>query len=103
MQSIPQPTPRTASRIEGANMSEERSVFCPAICLVARRVCGICAVQLKDHRRQRWIWGLLLVLASYESYFVRSEERRVGKECRSMGGWYQWNTRGGEDRAEARE
>ena len=73
MQSIPQPTPRTASRIEGANMSEERSVFCPAICLVARRVCGICAVQLKDHRRQRWIWGLLLVLASYESYFVRSQ------------------------------
>src|SRR5436309_7658612 len=73
MQSIPQPTPRTASRIEGANMSEERSVFCPAICLVARRVCGICAVQLKDHRRQKRIWGLLLVLASYESYFVRSQ------------------------------
>ena len=73
MQSIPQPTPRTASRIEGANMSEERSVFCPAICLVARRVCGICAVQLKDHHRQKWIWGLLLVLASYESYFVRSQ------------------------------
>jgi hypothetical protein len=73
MESIPQPTPRTASRIEGANMSEERSVFCPAVCLVARRVCGICAVQLKDHRRQKWIWGLLLVLASYESYFVRSQ------------------------------
>ena len=53
-------------------MSEERSVFCPALCLVARRVCGICAVQLKDHRRQKWIWGLLLVLASYESYFVRA-------------------------------
>ena len=54
-------------------MSVERSVFCPALCLVARRVCGICAVQLKDHRRQKWIWGLLLVLASYESYFVRSQ------------------------------
>lgn len=73
MQSIPQPTPRTASRIEGANMSVERSVFCTALRLVARRVCGICAVQLKDHRRQKWIWGLLLVLASYESYFVRSQ------------------------------
>jgi hypothetical protein len=54
-------------------MSAERSVFCPALCLVARRVCGICAGQLKDHRRQKWIWGLLLVLASYESYFVRSQ------------------------------
>jgi hypothetical protein len=28
---------------------------------------------LKDHRRQKWIWGLLVVLASYESYFVRSQ------------------------------
>jgi hypothetical protein len=28
---------------------------------------------LKDHHRQKWIWGLLLVLASYESYFVRSQ------------------------------
>ena len=73
MQSIPQPPPRTTSRIEGANMSVERSVFCPALCLVARRVCGICAVQLKDRRRQKWIWGLPLALASYESYFVRSQ------------------------------
>lgn len=73
MQSIPQPTPTTTSQIERANMSVERSVFCPALCLVARRVCGICVVQLKDHHRQKWIWGLLLVLASYESYFVRSQ------------------------------
>ena len=73
MQSIPQPPPRTTSRIEGASMSVERSLFWPALYLVARRVWGICAVQLKDHRRQKWIWGLLLVLASYESYFVRSQ------------------------------
>ena len=73
MQSIPQPPPRTTSRIEGVKMSVERSAFWPALFLVARRVWGICVVQLKDHRRQKWIWGLLLALASYESYFVRSQ------------------------------
>src|SRR5205807_10536448 len=46
---------------------------CPALCLVAQRVCGIRAVQLKDRRKEKWICGLLLALASYESYFVRSQ------------------------------
>ena len=73
MQSILQPPPGTTSRDEGAIMSMERPVLCPALCLAARRVCEICAVQLKDRRKQKWIWGLLLALASYESYFVRSQ------------------------------
>jgi len=54
-------------------MGEERSAFCPALCLVARCLWGICVLQLKDHRRQKWILGLLLALVSYESYFVRSQ------------------------------
>ena len=73
MQSIPQPPPRTNSRIERANMSVERLVFCSAFCLLAQRVYRKCIVLLKDRRKHKWIWGILLALASYESYFVRSQ------------------------------
>jgi hypothetical protein len=73
MQSIPQPSPGATSRGERATMSLERLVFCQALCLVARRVYRKCTVLLNDRRKHKWIWGILLALASYESYFVRAQ------------------------------
>lgn len=73
MQAIPQPPPRITSRSEGAIPNVERLVFCPAPCLAAQRVYRKCTILLKDGRKQKWIWGILLALASYESYFVRAQ------------------------------
>jgi hypothetical protein len=73
MQSIPQPSPRITSRSEGAITSVERLVFWPALCLLAQRVYRKCTVLLKDGPKHKWIWGILLAFASYESYFVRAQ------------------------------
>jgi hypothetical protein len=73
MQPIPQDSPRITSRSEGAITGGERMVFHQALCLIAQRVYRKCTALLKNHPNHKWIWGMLLALASYESYFVRAQ------------------------------
>src|SRR5205823_8401193 len=37
------------------------------------------------------MWGKAVAVFRYQAHDVRSEERRVGKECRSRGGGNEWS------------
>jgi hypothetical protein len=72
MQSNPHSPPRTNLQDQIAAMHVERLVFWDSLCSATRQVCRKWIALLNDRRKQKWIWVILLALASYESYFVRA-------------------------------
>jgi hypothetical protein len=53
-------------------MHVERLVFWESLCSGTRYAYRKWMALLNDRRKQKWIWVILLALASYESYFVRA-------------------------------
>ena len=72
MQSNLQPSPRTNLQVQIAVLHVERLVFWESLCSATRLVCRRWIALLDDCRKQKWIWVILLALASYESYLVRA-------------------------------
>ena len=72
MQSNPHSLPRTNLQDQIAVMHVERLVLWESLCSAGRHVSRKWIALLDDHRNQKWIWVVLLALASYESYFVRA-------------------------------
>jgi hypothetical protein len=72
MQSNPHSLPRTNLKDLIAVMHVERLVLWESLCSANRQVYRKWIALLDDRRKQKWIWAILLALASYESYFVRA-------------------------------
>lgn len=72
MQSNPHSLPRTDLQDQIVLMHVERLLFWESLCSATRNVYRKWMALLDDRRKQKWIWGILLALASYESYFVRA-------------------------------
>src|SRR5438445_9254107 len=72
MQSNPHSSPRTNLQDQTAVMHVEWLIFWESLCSATRLVCRKWIALLNDCRKQKWIWVILLALASYESYFVRA-------------------------------
>jgi hypothetical protein len=72
MQSNPRCLARTNLQDQIAVMHVERLAFWESLCSAARRVSRTWLALLDDRRKQKWIWVILLALASYESYLVRA-------------------------------
>jgi hypothetical protein len=72
MQSNPHSSASTNLQDQIAVMHVEQLVFWESLCSAARHVCRKWITLLNDCRKQKWIWVILLALASYESYFVRA-------------------------------
>ena len=72
MQSNPHSSPRTNLQDQIAVMHVEWLIFWESLCSATRLVCRKWIALLNDCRKQKWIWVILLALASYESYFVRA-------------------------------
>jgi hypothetical protein len=72
MQSNPHSSRRTNLQDQIAAMHVERLVFWESLCSATRQMCRKWIALLNDRRKQKWIWIILLALASYESYFVRA-------------------------------
>src|SRR2546425_7276888 len=72
MQSNPHFLPRTNLQDQIAVMHVERLVFWESLCSATRHVGRKWIALLDNRRKQKWIWVILLALASYESYFVRA-------------------------------
>lgn len=72
MQSNPHSLPRTDLQDQIAVLHVERLVFWESLCFATRYVCKQWMALLDDRRKQKWVWVILLALASYESYFVRA-------------------------------
>ena len=72
MQSNPHSSPRTNLQDQIAVMHVERLIFWESLCSATRHVRRKWITLLNGFRKQKWIWVILLALASYESYFVRA-------------------------------
>ena len=72
MESNPRFSPRTNLQDQIAVMHVEHLVFWESLCSATRYVCRKWIALLNDCRKEKWIWVILLALASYESYFVRA-------------------------------
>src|SRR5690349_12515091 len=72
MESNPHSSPRTNLQAQIAVMHAERLVFWESLCSATQLVCRKWIALFNGCQKQKWIWLILLVLASYESYFVRT-------------------------------
>lgn len=72
MESNPHSSPRTTLQAQIAVMHVERLVFWESLCSATRLVRRKWIALLNECPKQKWIWVMLLALASYESYFVRA-------------------------------
>lgn len=72
MQSNPHSSPSTNLQHQIAVMHVERLIFWESLCSATRHVRRKWITLRNGFRKQKWIWVILLVLALYESYFVRA-------------------------------
>ena len=72
MRSNPHSFQRANLQDQMAIMHVEQLVFREALYSAARHVSRKWTVLFDDRRRQKWIWAILLAVASYEGYFVRA-------------------------------